>query len=878
MPFTYNFATGKLDYYKETNLPVVPDVQVFFSTDLPTDVGVVFSPDTPALENTLYISETTSQVYTYADGIYSTYVSPTPNNTPFYLFGTTVDAGGNKSSMLDRQGAIAAASFNTKRGWTYTGASNNNKWWKVFDYQLSNNGMADSLKIQMNEFNESGGSGKSVVFDIIVKRQDPTSFVTVNIDSGVTSFDLSNFEVLYNSTTKRVSFFYKVTTTYTYTNWLVLNSILTSVTNYRLVWNNTLIGTSLSGQTNNTITKTISLNKINGAYTLPSTDGTSAQVLSTNGSGAVSWTTIASAIPQAQIIYVDSVSGVNSATGRGNVNTPYLTPEYALSNTTNTGTITGNTATNTTISAISDANNANLEVGMYLSGSGIPFGTIIVAKGNQGGNANTVTLSKATTATATGITITWWKTYELRLSGVFNAASNWYKQGFYINIQTSKVYWGNLTLYNITESPSIPYYSYSKGYYIGTHINSVLCSTAVSLTRTTDSIYYFEVGTTQSVTTGRIFDFRLNASKEHPFDYVTFIGTKVDASFGYVFGYDSSGSGTVPSQTTINFDSYGLLGGILITYGIVYGNHKCPSSITVLSANYSNIVGIFTGSMSLTRCSLAASVLGSTFNFSVSTIKLYPLGTISTINSSTSDINFGGYMSISALNITAGINNIYGYSYPVALSISSGATMVNFSTMTDDWFGNSFTNSGTFINNGTLTGSYLRSITNNGTIENYGKIIALGIGNGANSILRNYAYLQLNSYGLTCSSATTVLNRGIITTASVGNTLYLILLNNASAIFKNYGVIENTSASATQSLIDKTVGKLQLFAGSELRVSNSKSPIRCTANTSASKDIYAFNVVTNCDGSTYGLGIAYDGSSFAPNDLVGGIIYENTNY
>ena len=59
---------------------------------------------------------------------------------------------------------------------------------------------------------------------------------------------------------------------------------------------------------------------------------------------------------------------------------------------------------------------------------------------------------------------------------------------------------------------------------------------------------------------------------------------------------------------------------------------------------------------------------------------------------------------------------------------------------------------------------------------------------------------------------------------------------------------------------------------------NAKSPIRCTANTSASRDVYYFNAITNCDGTTYGLTFAFDGSSFAPNDLVGGTLYENTNY
>ena len=120
MAYKYNFDTGKLDYYQPADLPVVPDVQVFFSTDLPTDVGVVFTPDTPALTDTLYISEISGQVFIYKDGAYATYTSPTPNNTPFYLYGTTLDAGGSKTANITRSGQVDAGSFGTKRGLTFT--------------------------------------------------------------------------------------------------------------------------------------------------------------------------------------------------------------------------------------------------------------------------------------------------------------------------------------------------------------------------------------------------------------------------------------------------------------------------------------------------------------------------------------------------------------------------------------------------------------------------------------------------------------------------------------------------------------------------------------------------------------------------------------
>lgn len=59
---------------------------------------------------------------------------------------------------------------------------------------------------------------------------------------------------------------------------------------------------------------------------------------------------------------------------------------------------TGDTNSNTTVSNISDT--SSLEVGMFVRGSGIPDGTTVAAIG-----ANSVTLSQAATATASGVSL-----------------------------------------------------------------------------------------------------------------------------------------------------------------------------------------------------------------------------------------------------------------------------------------------------------------------------------------------------------------------------------------------------------------------------------------------------------------------------------------
>jgi len=117
---------------------------------------------------------------------------------------------------------------------------------------------------------------------------------------------------------------------------------------------------------------------MNNSYKLPIGDGTPAQVLQTDGSGTASWTTINLFIPQSQNIYVDSENGINT-TDRGNINKPYLTIEYALSNTVNTGTITA-TTTNNNITLTSVSDTTDIKIGQFITGAGIPYGSQVVSK------------------------------------------------------------------------------------------------------------------------------------------------------------------------------------------------------------------------------------------------------------------------------------------------------------------------------------------------------------------------------------------------------------------------------------------------------------------------------------------------------------------
>lgn len=273
---------------ERNNVPAGPAEQVFFDQNTPTTVGVVFEPNTPNTTDTLYVSSTNGSTWIYNGSAYVTYTAPVVQSTPFYIAGTAIDAGSNKTASIERNAAVLATSFNTKRGLTYTGVSDNNKWRKAFAYSLSKDYVGDSFQLLMNEYNTSNGTGKSVQLNIIVKRQDPSIYVSVNINSNISNFDLANFAVQYDSANKRINFYYKTLTTYTSTNWTVLNARATTTSD--IVWYNQLLGATLVGQPDDAFTsKTISLNKVNGAYTFPTADGTANFTFKTDGSGNITF-------------------------------------------------------------------------------------------------------------------------------------------------------------------------------------------------------------------------------------------------------------------------------------------------------------------------------------------------------------------------------------------------------------------------------------------------------------------------------------------------------------------------------------------------------------------------------------------------------------
>nr|WP_315140967.1 hypothetical protein [uncultured Flavobacterium sp.] len=81
-----------------------PDATVEFDKATPTMLGVVFTPNTPASKDYVYVSSTDNSQWTYNGATYVTYTPPA--STAWNLSGGTTDAGSNKTGDIVRSGKV----------------------------------------------------------------------------------------------------------------------------------------------------------------------------------------------------------------------------------------------------------------------------------------------------------------------------------------------------------------------------------------------------------------------------------------------------------------------------------------------------------------------------------------------------------------------------------------------------------------------------------------------------------------------------------------------------------------------------------------------------------------------------------------------------
>ena len=610
------------------------------------------------------------------------------------------------------------------------------------------------------------------------------------------------------------------------------------------------------------------------------------------------------AILQANLIYVDSENGVNS-TGRGDINEPYLTPEYALSDISNTGTITGDTNSSVTLTNISDVDNALLEVGMQVSGTGIGYSTIITAKGNEGGDANTITLSKtATSSTALG-TITFYKLYTLVLNGEFTSTGNWLKDGFSYECGNSKIFFAG-RLFERTSSEYCDL-SINGGYWYGTSNLSMFYKANNTYS---NANFYFNLKYLYSI--GTSWQIEMYGGVNGTSLYVNC--PRFEAMFGKIASLDVT-------NVFWHGYKYGLLEGFRLNSCSLFSDGMIE---TPYSVNAFYIAG------ANANCYINDRVIGSTTLFNY-----------------VGAWTFNGDMDGTTLDCTPG-----NYSSDLTFNGNVVYTTINMSGS-----GGAFSN-GTVTFNGTLGGGTINNSLSGLLRVNSYKGIYVGQNNSKAILTPGYTSNNgrgISTIDLNGTAKLTVLSHGVhsytgesVTSVQVEsgshlkiNGQFAFLLSGAMAgtlelssdsdvimgfsqwtvaditgtLISNGGKIElekssaSSNAAATPAIKLGSGGTFIMDGGSlvcndaavisgliwkkadnskvvlkgqpYLKTANGLAPIQITSNVGTAQDIINFGCVTNG-----GVGFRLDdtfsdvthGATYAPNILVGGTNYEDTTY
>ena len=536
-----------------------------------------------------------------------------------------------------------------------------------------------------------------------------------------------------------------------------------------------------------------------------------------------------SSIPQANKIYVDSINGIDT-TGRGNINNPYLTPEYALADITNTGTVTATTANlSATLTAVSST--ANIVVGQFITGAGIPYGSTVVSK-----TVNTIVLSKACTAGAT-ITATWWTFYIVEMSGTFNATGNYHKVGFILDWKTNNatVIFGNQVLFTLAANVIVPM-GFLMGNTYGTHAGSGLIE---SLTFSAIDID-IDYGNYYSIGTGYQFGSPVGTNTLNCTNFRA-KGKMFDARFGIVSFINAS------SVFEWYGDAYGLLGGIK-SYGTskneVNGIITTPASVNVLTSGAGNYYGQYNGTVTVgggyqTSTNFYGNVNGTTFTFGSNNYDLFNL--------------YGNVLSNIVNN--GSITNVYGNCVGNYTNVGVGA-ITNF--YGDTWGGYTFTVTAGRIN-----------YYSNTVVSSISVVIGAGVFNNRGTI---------NTTALTYTGVGKFVNDGTIYPYLATAVAPTIVINNGGTLINNPGGVIRYDGTEVAGLITKTNGTL---VNNGRLVNSSRLFVNYNANTSASKDMIIQNSFTNGNGANGGTSkgtgnILYINTTTASTDT-SATLYDGTN-
>ena len=593
------------------------------------------------------------------------------------------------------------------------------------------------------------------------------------------------------------------------------------------------------------------------------------------GSGDLS---VGGSIYQSDLIYVDAVNGVDDLTAdRGQIQKPYATVEYVLANTTNTGTVTGGT-TNGSATLTNVSSTTNIQVGQYITGTNIPYNTIVVSK-----TSNTIVLSQTATGSGTGLTLTWWTPKTIKINGNIVATSNWFKPCFWFDCGNANITWGNFNLFNKTTATLVPEIINGGNWY-GNHASSAFIVSNYVLS--SHDIFvninsYFSLGTGVQI-------YLYNAS--------SFRNLYVNAnSFDACFGTIANIRGTYVEWSGYK---YGLLGGILSrsNENVIYGKTECPSSVNAIN----------TSTATNTKWRINGPVYGSVYIYYYSTVVINndvsgtnftvisdSLSCSSTISVSTATIGDRGNSVLSGVisgSWTCGGNTEF-LAFAGNFTASSGKHIL---TINDNFSSGmaSITISGTanvHMYGESIAGTYAFITINLGsgsTINNYGKF-KFAFSTNAAGTLNNYGYLQYqyNNGGIPLTG--TFLNKGTLEVLRPGHSesasyTPTFVISTGTMIVDGGSVICAVSDSKS-GLIRKTAsgGKLILKGQAYLKVANGLAPLQILSNTGTAQDVLDFSMIGN-GAAGFRLADTFSdttyGTAYAPNLLVGGVLYQDTNY
>jgi len=603
--------------------------------------------------------------------------------------------------------------------------------------------------------------------------------------------------------------------------------------------------------------------------------------------GDNTWASLSFSVPQANTIYIDSVNGIN-ATGRGRIDNPYLTPEYALSDITNTGTFTFNSTNNSNV-LTTVSSTANIKVGQTISGTGIPIDSIV-----KSFTSNTITLSRNATATNSTITGTYVTLYKFVCSGNFLITSNLDKDGIIYDFGDSVISFDG-TCFTPAASKKTNF-SVKGGKWYGTSTTSrfINAANASSVDFIFEPNYYYSLGTSR----------QLEFNENGTFKFARyFLNCKYfDARFGSITYIEAS-------SIYISGNYYGLLGGITCRYADVYLNNPSittPLSVaaltTVTSGNYYgnaviygnvNLSGSYGGYLGGKITSTSMTFVGS--NAVTSVINAELIGSITllgtcilngvvkgNITATTSDFVISSISSTVAtvsptLTLTSSKGVVTGGGLLSNLNGIGNITLSTNSTLDviTNTIGIAYT---TYGNTPSISVASGCTLNLNGL--NYGNIVLC---DGTINVYGNFKHINKSS-AITGTfnikgSALLELNRAGIESASTTPTIDI----SSGVMTVDGGAVQCTHADSKSGLIRKTStgGKLILKGQPNLKVANGLAPLQILSNTGTAQDILDFSVITN---GAVGFRIADTfsdttyGTAYAPNLLVGGDKKESITY